>query len=241
VEVKVPSAALYERLSAVYDFTHAFQRNGDGSVSADVLANAAERALLRAEGVQFVRTLEDEDSALKARADREASRAREQRARELAVTGKAKGKSAIPFLYVEAHTKAATPTTSPTMMLSFAGADGVYGTASEMPILRDPDVNLVPRTPYMYHRHLVRVSTVEPKTVRVASSAGGTDTATVSEWVGTTRPPHAAGYQRGFFNRYMDPTEITARSTTLPTSSTTSPSSSTCRTSRTATAARPRR
>ena len=29
-------------------------------------------------------------------------------------------------------------------MLSFAGADGVYGAASEMPILRDPDPNLIP-------------------------------------------------------------------------------------------------
>ena len=235
VEVKVPSEALYSRLSTAYDFTHAFQRNGDGSVSADVLANAEERSLLRAEGVQVVRTLEDADSTRQASAEREATRAREARARELAQTGKQKSsKSAIPlpgevviqraytftnyagrFLYVEAHSKAATPTTSPTMMLAFAGADGAYGTATEMPILRDPDPNLIPLQPYMYHRHLVRVSTVEPKTVRVASSAGGTDTATVSEWVGTTRPPHAAGYQRGFFNRYMDPTEITARFTSL--------------------------
>ena len=85
VEVKVPS-----------DFTHAFQRNGDGSVSADVLANAEERRLLRAEGVRIVRTLEDADSAQKAGAERDATRAREARARELAQTGRLKsGKSEI--------------------------------------------------------------------------------------------------------------------------------------------------
>src|SRR3954447_19022125 len=56
------------------------------------------------------------------------------------------------FLYVEAHTKAATPTSSPAMMLTFAGADGVYGAPAEMPILRDPDPALRPAQPYMYHR-----------------------------------------------------------------------------------------
>ena len=128
VEVKVPSEALYTKLSTVYDFTHAFQRNGDGSVSADVLANGEERRLLRGEGVQIVRTLEDADSAQLAGDERDATRAREARARELARTGALKsGKGAIPlpgevviqraytftnyagrFLYVEAHTKAAT-------------------------------------------------------------------------------------------------------------------------------------
>ena len=103
------------------------------------------------------------------------------------------------FLYVEAHTKAATPVTadsvagSPTMALSFAGADGVFGAASNMPINRDTQTGIANNNVYMYHRHLVRVTGVEPKRVRVASSAGGVDEAPVSEWVGTTRPPHAAG------------------------------------------------
>ena len=67
----------------------------------------------------------------------------------------------------------------------------------------------------MYHRHLVRVTAVEPERVRVASSAGGVDEASVSEWVGTTRPPHADGYLRGFFTSYMDPTQITDRFVSL--------------------------
>ena len=83
VEVKVPSAALYHRLYAEYDFAHAVQKNGDGSVSTDVLVNAEERALLRAAGVRFVRTLEDEDATLAAKAAREAARSRELEATEL--------------------------------------------------------------------------------------------------------------------------------------------------------------
>ena len=53
----------------------------------------------------------------------------------------------------------------------------------------------------MYHRHLVRVTTVEPKRVRVASSAGGVDEAPVTEWVGTT-PPAA---RRGLPARVLHP------------------------------------
>ena len=101
------------------------------------------------------------------------------------------------------------------MALSFAGADGVFGAASNMPINRDTQTGINNNNVYMFHRHLVRVTDVEPKRVRVASSAGGVDEAPVTEWVGTTRPPHAAGYLRGFFTRYMDPTEITDRFVSL--------------------------
>jgi len=242
VEVKVPSEGLYRALSADYDFVEALQRNGDGSISTDVLANAEERSALRAAGVRIVTTLEDAADTADASEEREAAFAQERTARVLAQTGSAtKARSAaIPlpgevtimraytftnyagrFLYVEAHTKAATPVTangvegSPTMALSFAGADGVYGPASNMPINRDTQTGLANNNVYMFHRHLVRVTSVEPKTVRVASSAGGMEEAPVTEWVGTSRPPHEAGYLRGFFNRYMDPTEITERFVSL--------------------------
>jgi hypothetical protein len=240
-EVKVPSQRLYDRLSSSYDFVEALQRNGDGSISTDVLVNPEERALLEAQGVQFVRTLET-GAATKRRVDeREAAEAREARAQSLAESGH-RSPSAIPvpgevtiqraytftnyagrFLYVEAHTKEATPVApngveaSPVMALSFAGADGVFGAASNMPIFRDNMTGINNNNVYMYHRHLVRVTNVEPRTVRVASSAGGVAEAPVSEWVGTTRPPHAQGYLTGFFTRYMDPTEITDRFTALAT------------------------
>ena len=186
VEVKVPSQSLYDELYADYDFVEAVQRNGDGSISTDVLVNAAERAALRARGVRFVKTLETQAATDRRVAERDAALAREARAQELAQSGAAacKGaKNAIPlpgevtimraytftnyagrFLYVEAHTKAATPVTpngvegSPTMALSFAGADGVFGAASNMPINRDTQTGIANNNVYMFHRHLVRVT-----------------------------------------------------------------------------------
>ncbi len=244
MEVKVPNQRLYDQLYSSYDFVEAVQRNGDGSLSTDILVNPGERALLQAQGVQFVKTLET-DAATERRVDeRAAAEARESLAQNLAETGSAssgsRSQSAIPlpgevtiqraytftnyagrFLYVEAHTKAATPVTpngvegSPVMALSFAGADGVFGAASNMPIFRDNMTGINNNNVYMYHRHLVRVTDVEPKHVRVASSAGGVAEAPVGEWVGATRPPHAQGYLTGFFSRYMDPTEITDRFTAL--------------------------
>ena len=235
MEVKVPSQGLYERLSSSYDFVEAMQRNGDGSVSTDVLVNAAERAALRAQGVVFVRSLESRATTNQRVAELETAQAREARAQRLAERGASNAAIPLPgevtiqraytftnyagrFLYVEAHTKNATPITpagvegSPTMALSYAGDDGVFGAASNMPIFRDNENGATPQVnTYMYHRHLVRVTTVEPKRVRVASSDGGVDEAAVTEWVGSTLPPHVGGYLRGFFTSYMDPTQITDR------------------------------
>ena len=45
MEVKVPGH-VYDELYADYDFVEALQRNGDGSISTDVLVNPAERAAL---------------------------------------------------------------------------------------------------------------------------------------------------------------------------------------------------
>ena len=63
--------------------------------------------------------------------------------------------------------------TGPALALSFAGADGVFGTAVNMDVFTDCDT-----TPdvYMYHRHLLRLAPArEPDdqmTVRVASASG---------------------------------------------------------------------
>ena len=125
------------------------------------------------------------------------------------------------FLYVEAHNKATRRTpgsnsafTGPTLALSFAGADGVYGTATNMGRFIDTDP-----TPdeYMYHRQLIRLTGAAASlpaaqmTVRVAASSGAVDTFKVTEWLGSTLPPHVAGYQQGFFSRYQDPTENRAQ------------------------------
>ena len=125
------------------------------------------------------------------------------------------------FLYVEAHNKATvrvagsnTAFTGPTLALSYAGSDGVYSNAVNMGRFIDTDP-----TPdeYMYHRQLVRLTgaaadiPASQMTVRVAASSGSVDTFGVTEWLGTQLPPNADGYQKGFFNRYQDPTENRAQ------------------------------
>ena len=123
------------------------------------------------------------------------------------------------FLYVEAHNKntivtGTTTVSGPSQALSYAGADGVYGVATNMSRLID--TMTTPDT-YQYHRQLIRLTgaavqiPVGQMTVRVASSTGGVDTSKVTEWPGGTLPAHVIGYQQGFFTRYQDPTENRAQ------------------------------
>jgi hypothetical protein len=125
------------------------------------------------------------------------------------------------FLYVEAHNKGVIQTgtgngTGRTLAMSFAGADGVFGAGTTMGVFRDTDPN---PDVYMYHRQLVRLTgaaasiPADQMTVRVGAvaTAGGpevsSDTFKVTEWVGGGLPPHVGNYQKGFFNKYQDPTE----------------------------------
>ena len=165
MEVKVPARASTTSCLAQYDFVEPLQRNGDGSVSTDVLVNAEERALLRAQGVQFVRTLEDRGHDDRREAEHDAARARELRAQTLAERGAASSKrqergpapgrgrdparlhvhelrGSLPVRRGPHEGRHAVTPRSPTMALTFAGADGVFGAASDMPILRDTQTGL---------------------------------------------------------------------------------------------------
>ncbi len=108
----------------------------------------------------------------------------------------------------------ASTVNGPAQALSLAGADGVYGAATNM--ARLIDTGTTPDT-YQYHRQLIRLTGAEAQipvaqmTVRVASSSGAVDTSKVTDWPGGTLPPHVAGYQQGFFTRYQDPTENRAQ------------------------------
>src|SRR5262245_36063849 len=77
MEVKVPSERLYQQLLTQYDFVEANQRNGDGSVSTDVLVNPGEKAALRAQGVQFIQTLEDASDTQAVTEERDAAQLQE--------------------------------------------------------------------------------------------------------------------------------------------------------------------
>ncbi|WP_028061975.1 M14 family zinc carboxypeptidase [Solirubrobacter soli] len=134
------------------------------------------------------------------------------------VVGPSGGTTTARFLYVEAFNKSTkvtgtTTVSGPTLALSYAGADGVFGAATNMGRFVDTDP-----TPdfYMYHRQLIRLpaGVTDLKQVRVATAAttGGAaasvETFPVTEWLGKDLPPHVAGFKnQPFFTHYMDPTE----------------------------------
>ena len=69
----------------------------------------------------------------------------------------------------------------------------------------------LPPDPHPDRRARTRATPSRPDRVRVASSSGAFEEGSVTDWIRTGLPPHAAGFQSGFHNRYMDPTEIYER------------------------------
>ena len=212
----------------------------DGRLLIVADTTAAERAELRAAGFEIGETIEDDATRASVAEERDAQREAESLATAWAENGVPKSKAAVAphgettiqradrftnyagtFLYVEAFSKAdrspraRTTFSGPTLAMSYAGADGVYSAATEVP--RYIDTHDHPDT-YMFHRLLVRLTgaaaeiPVADLIVRVASTSGAVDTSTVKDWpTGKSLPPHVAQYQEGFFNRYQDPTENRAQ------------------------------
>ena len=241
IEVVVQSESDIDKLVADgFDLAEYTRAEGDGIVVA-VDATPVEIGALKQRGFGIGRTIESPEHRAVIAAERDAQRELDSRTRDYAEHGVPKSRSAVAvpgetviqradkftnyagtFLYVEAHNKAIrrvtgsqTQFTGPTLQMAYAGADGVYTpAASAMPRFIDTEP-----TPdeYLYNRQLIRLTgaaaniPASQMTVRVAASTGSVDTFKVKEWVGQTLPPHVAGYQQGFFNRYQDPTENRAQ------------------------------
>jgi hypothetical protein len=235
VEVTTADRAGLDQLAAKYDLAEYVRSNDDGTLTTAVYAEADELAEIKASGYELGATIEDTNTRVERIEERDQAKAEEELAHSLAENGAPKGgakllgRAVVPtpgelviqradtftnyagrFLYVEAHSKLGTTssTTTANLALSYAGADGEFQTPVSMSRFTDAGK-------YMYHQLLVRLGDVEPKTIRVASDKGGVIEGTPKEWLGTGLPPHADGYQTGFHNRYMDPTEIYARFTLL--------------------------
>jgi hypothetical protein len=237
VQVFVKSQADVDKLSATYDLAEYKRVEKDGTIVLNIDTTPAERSELRALGYGIGRTIEDGDTRTAVAEERDALKAEQDLAADLALNGvpkggvKLEGKTIVPvrgetviqradrftnyagtFLYVEAHNKANTNTAGPTQSLSFAGPDGVYVPASPATMIKFTDAGQ-----YIFHRQLIRLTAAQAAipvaqlTVRVASASGATDTSSVKEWLGTALPPNVADYKTGFFNRYQDPTENRAQ------------------------------
>jgi hypothetical protein len=237
IEVYVNSESDIDKLIADdFDLAEYKRVEDDGTLVVNIDADAADVAALKARGFRIGATIEDAEHRAAVAAERDEQRELDELALTFAEDGAPKRKSAVDtpgktviqranrftnyagtFLYVEAHNKDIVRTapnantyTGPTLAVSVKGATGDYGAATTMPRFIDSDP-----TPdeYLYNKVLVRLSPelaaapVEDLTVRVAASNGTEDTFKVTEWLGKTLPPHADGYQQGFFTRYQDPTE----------------------------------
>jgi hypothetical protein len=134
------------------------------------------------------------------------------------------------FLSVEAFDSLVPATGSPSssgpvVSVAWKTATGDYGAATTIPRYIDSDPN--PDT-YMYNRVLIRIGNAsppygtgtppdDPVMVRIGSSTGFAVEAPVRVWLGGGLPPHSAAYMTGFFDHYMDPTEVYDRFESLAT------------------------
>jgi hypothetical protein len=238
VKVTAPTRAMAERLAVQYDVAYATGARSAtvAATEAEIARLQAEGYTI---GATVADEAAMEDRLADTRRDaREEARAERYAAAGVPANVTAPGEVTIMraytfsnytgrYLYVEAHTKLGTadPATTANMSVASAGSDGVFGAAApfSMPLpLTDaatyPFTGTVQDDPhyhdvgqYMYHRHLQPVTGPDPVRVRVASSAGGTDEAAVTTWLGRSLPPHVPEFQKGFVTRYMDPTEVYQR------------------------------
>ncbi|HEY6891266.1 MAG TPA: M14 family metallopeptidase [Solirubrobacter sp.] len=242
VKVTAQNAASIQQLESRFDVGYVGE-----PTEAAVYLTSSDEALLRAEGYQVGAVVEDSSTWEARKAEIAAADEAEALAQKLAEEGKA-GKGAknavdVPgetvimraytftnyagrFLYVEAHNKAQTTTTGPTLQMSYAGPDGVYRPAvgfSQSGITPDGNDSttqgnkLNDAGQYMYHRVLVALRGADANlaagdiTVRVASSSNSTDTSKVTEWAAKALPPRIAAFQKDFITKYMNPTEAYER------------------------------
>ncbi|RIQ29599.1 M14 family zinc carboxypeptidase [Jiangella rhizosphaerae] len=197
VRVHVPgSEALYAMEDAGYDFTGQYERVPDGVV-VDALLTAEQLAGLDEYGAtvaaQVAATTASAPSAASAPAAPETAADA-----DAVVVGRVdwfttKGQG---FLSVEAKTDALD---GATLTLSWDGG------SVEMPPYVDSGE-------YLYHRVLARVDGPRPDEVTVTSSLGGSATAPVTDWLyETDADVDRPGYEYGFVDGYLNPTEIYER------------------------------
>jgi hypothetical protein len=227
------------------DLAEYVRENEDGSVVVNAFVTPDQRALYESMGFVAGATIEDQSTWEAAKAQRAAAMAAEQAAKDAAEHPVAPvapaaprfGPQAMPpdlfdpggeitvmrvdyftnyagsFLAVAARSSLGLPSGGPTMAMAWKEASGDYGTAATMSKYTDAGQ-------YMYHRVLVRISaagvnTPVPAMVRIASSTGASEEASVNSWMGGSLPPLADNYQKGFFTHYMDPIEENARLNSL--------------------------
>lgn len=232
VEFQLPNRAAIDQLNAVgADLAEYVRDNSDGTITINAFVTPSERAQYEAMGFPAGVTVEDRSTWEAARAEREATIAAEEIAKNAALSDKVDAAAFDPggevtimrvdyftnyagrFLAVAARTALGLNSGGPTLAIAWRTAEGSYGTATNMSKFTDA-------SQYMYHRSLIRVGAAGstdpvPAMVRVGSSTGAVSEAQVNDWVAGSLPPLADGYLMDFTTRYMDPTEVHERINSL--------------------------
>ncbi len=240
VAFRLPDRVAVEQLQdAGTDLAEYLRENEDGSITIHAVVTASERAYIESLGFAAGVVIEDSSTWEAAGAQREATRAEEQRARLVAEEGagvlpapgshagdiRAMGfdtggevmilradyftNYAGRFLSVAARTALGASHGGPTLAMSWKEEGGDFVPALVMSKYVDDDV-------YLYHRQMVRLgpaseTSVPPVAVRVASSTEEVAEGSAQTWVGGGLPPMPEGYLKGFVTHYMDPVELRQR------------------------------
>jgi hypothetical protein len=218
VEVVVANRAELDRLIATgVDVTEHVERAPAGVVT-QVVVTAAEQAGLAAQGFdigQTVQTQAETNVLLRERAraiarlhrieDRTADLATAQQQTDEVRIARADYFTSLgeQFLSVEAKSSELEAATLTVSWDSGPGTPIGSGGSAELEPFIDADV-------YLYHREQIEIDE-RPTMVEVTSSAGGSATAPVEEWLPPDDDPDPEPYFRDFVDRYMDPTELQQR------------------------------
>jgi Zinc carboxypeptidase/Chitobiase/beta-hexosaminidase C-terminal domain len=218
VEVAVADRAELDRLVGTgVDLTEHLERRGNAYVIQAVLT-PSEQAILSADGFQVgdtVHTQAATDALLRQR-DRQIARLEraEVRTADLATAQQQADEVRIAradyftsqgaqFLSVEAKSSDLDAATLTVSWDSGPGTEIGSGGTAELEPFVDADA-------YLYHRGQFEVGQ-RPSMIEVTSSAGGSATAEVEEWLPPDGEPDPDPYFKDFVDRYMDPTDLQER------------------------------
>jgi hypothetical protein len=236
VQFKLPNKATMEQLEAQgADFDHGFIDAPGGGILVSAVVNDAEKALFEAQGYPAVKTLQTQADVDALRAERDATIAAEEAAKDaLSGSSARKAKSVAAgtvraqradywedvsgrYLSIEGTTTEAAITpprtySGPPLQAAWFGDDGTQlGTGQLNPLL-DTDVN---PAAYLYHGSRFRVGNVGeggmPAYVLVSAPNGDVARLDVKKWVGNGGTESPGGFIEDFNTHYVTPRESYAK------------------------------
>jgi hypothetical protein len=220
VRLRLPDAAMLDRLIAAGADVATQPRAEGGRVLADLVLTGGELAELVRQGAQPVQLIQRATDgtaryAASVRAAAERARAGLHPRAAGPPTAAAPVADTVNFLqaywwttggqtFVQTEV-ATTATADPDVEITVTWRTAAGATGS-FPLIRFVDADT-----YMYHFALPQPLPARPVQVTATSSLGGSRAATPASWPNAAAPPLPKGYQRDFVDAYLTPVDIRAR------------------------------